>query len=852
MKILACHVDNFGKLSDFSIDFSKDIQVINEHNAWGKSTLAGFLKVMFYGLDAKKEPGAVDKERNLYAPWQGGTFGGELDFEIQGKQYRISRTFGKSEKTDVFHLYDLKTNLESFDYSRKIGEELFGLDSASFKRSIYIVQNHIASNATDDINAKLGNITETTNDINNFEKAYLFLKNEMNALSPNRATGSIKRRKGRIEELNQEIRGFEATEEAIDQIRRYRKQEMLRRDQMLEGRRQNALVLQRTSANQILLEKKKQYEQLCREEKERLESCKEYDDFFPEGVPSEEHLTKMSDLIQLIKEQQILIENRKKEEPSEELYATYAKMFSDGIPSAQKIQEQIDKQNSIIVEEEERQKLERRENEILLKAQQEQFQRKIERQKELQEEREKEKRLREEAKKSLEQSVQKNQQISMLGALAAGIGIVLTNLVFFLLDSTLWILAVVFSVIAIAGVIVGVLSLQKAKQMKKKIPALEAAQQEVWEEQEEEKDYEYREEEFVKDDSLTQIRTKVKRQKKEIKRRQEQVLDFLQPYFGDVEPEKALASLYDLTQKAQEYARWESTRQLRQTAEEEEENLKKLFARFLEEYRLTILGEPAVAIRQIETKAAEYRERLKSYADVKEKKAAFEVNNDMEALSGEIKVSVSVEELQSQMDVLDEQLEEQQKIISSYDRQLENLQEKMEARAEKEQELSECYQKQEEELHQFEIMELTQTYLKQAKEQFVARYMTPVSEAFREYYEYLYPNAPKDWMIDANIEFRTKEHGELRDTDRLSQGYQDLVGVCMRLALVDAMYQEEKPFLILDDPFVNLDEEKVEQAKKLLKKVSDRYQIIYFTCHDSRTPFAIPVSNFVDRKTLKE
>jgi len=58
----------------------------------------------------------------------------------------------------------------------------------------------------------------------------------------------------------------------------------------------------------------------------------------------------------------------------------------------------------------------------------------------------------------------------------------------------------------------------------------------------------------------------------------------------------------------------------------------------------------------------------------------------------------------------------------------------------------------------------------------------------------------------------------------------------MRLALVDAMYQEEKPFLILDDPFVNLDQEKVAAGNELLKEVAEEYQVIYFTCHDSRCP----------------
>ena len=215
MKLIACHIENFGKLSNLSVEFSEGINVINEANAWGKSTLAAFLKAMFYGLDSKKDPKAFDKERNIYRPWQGGAFGGEVDFETEGRRYRISRSFGRTEKQDEFHLYDLSTNLESEDYTEDIGVELFELDSASFKRSIYIAQNDCASAASDSINAKLGNLAENTDDINNFETTSSRMKALLLQLTPDRVTGSIKKRKGQITQLEQEIRTFEAAEEGL-------------------------------------------------------------------------------------------------------------------------------------------------------------------------------------------------------------------------------------------------------------------------------------------------------------------------------------------------------------------------------------------------------------------------------------------------------------------------------------------------------------------------------------------------------------------------------------------------------------------------------------------------------------
>ena len=62
-----------------------------------------------------------------------------------------------------------------------------------------------------------------------------------------------------------------------------------------------------------------------------------------------------------------------------------------------------------------------------------------------------------------------------------------------------------------------------------------------------------------------------------------------------------------------------------------------------------------------------------------------------------------------------------------------------------------------------------------------------------------------------------------------------MIGISLRLALVDSIFKKEKPFLILDDPFVNLDEEKMKNTLNLIKEISKNFQIIYFVCHNSRT-----------------
>ena len=48
------------------------------------------------------------------------------------------------------------------------------------------------------------------------------------------------------------------------------------------------------------------------------------------------------------------------------------------------------------------------------------------------------------------------------------------------------------------------------------------------------------------------------------------------------------------------------------------------------------------------------------------------------------------------------------------------------------------------------------------------------------------------------------------------------------------MLKQKDKLLVLDDPFVNLDEEKMAHGNELFGKISGEYQILYFTCHASR------------------
>ena len=112
MRLISCTIENFGKLNNVTYDFTNDCNTICEDNGWGKSTLASFIRVMFFGFKNETQKKLVDKERNRLMPWQKGVYGGEIVFETNGIVYSLRRTFGKKQADDEFLLVRKDNNME--------------------------------------------------------------------------------------------------------------------------------------------------------------------------------------------------------------------------------------------------------------------------------------------------------------------------------------------------------------------------------------------------------------------------------------------------------------------------------------------------------------------------------------------------------------------------------------------------------------------------------------------------------------------------------------------------------------------------------------------------------------------
>ena len=140
----------------------------------------------------------------------------------------------------------------------------------------------------------------------------------------------------------------------------------------------------------------------------------------------------------------------------------------------------------------------------------------------------------------------------------------------------------------------------------------------------------------------------------------------------------------------------------------------------------------------------------------------------------------------------------------------------------------------EDDLHRYELNVKAYELLGEARDTFAVGHSVPVMEAFDRYYECVTGEHAGNVQAAPDMTIRYREQGMYRDSQTLSSGLADILGVCVRVAIVDSMYQDEKPMLIMDDPFVNLDDRNMAGAKKFVGKISEKYQILYFTCSQNR------------------
>ncbi|MFC4076881.1 AAA family ATPase [Salinithrix halophila] len=150
MKIDRVYFRGFGRWADREFLFQDGINLVEAPNEAGKSTLIQGITALLYG--AKKE-GVSRRQRedwyDDYQPWDRSEYGGEVDFTLDGREYRLIRSLRWDE--DREQLVDKKTGrdlTEEFGMDRRKDrcflEELTGLSSSLFTRVAHLSSRSFA------------------------------------------------------------------------------------------------------------------------------------------------------------------------------------------------------------------------------------------------------------------------------------------------------------------------------------------------------------------------------------------------------------------------------------------------------------------------------------------------------------------------------------------------------------------------------------------------------------------------------------------------------------------------------------------------------------------------------------
>jgi len=688
MKLEKAHIENFGKLKNFDVQFNEESNLLLENNGWGKSTLAAFIRIMFFGFQNENKSSVVENERKKYDPWQGGVYGGQLTFAVGKKKYRIERTFGKTRNEDRFVLYDAIKNLPSVDYSENIGEEVFSIDAESFMRSIFIGQDDCETNATIQIQKRIGNVAKKIEDIEDYEKAWQRLQEKILEMSPENKEGSLYKLEKSIAGVESILEKSQGVEEKMDELQQKEKDCLEKRKECLAKQEQLSTELSQKG-------KRKEQAMLHQEYLTRTEEftrAKENYDRkrkdFPKTVPQIE-------ILQVIRQMAHEIQ------PEQEEIHIKEQKFADKVPSRSHAEEVLDV--SILPE-------------VKLKL------------------------------------------------VASGLFFVLCVVGAVALRG----IVLAFSISAMLGAVAGLLffirALLEIKELvgEKEEDLLPDQSEEVWSEEEREE--------------LKELeKLKIEHQKK---------VDTVEKYLrstGFSVNEDMVVQLDQMLSDVTELSR------LKKTKQTSEEILKKFIA-----------ANPGC-------------EREKEEEIVPEKE-----NRELAEMVALIK--------------------KHDQELASIKEEIHNLQRSYDERMEIQVLYERAKEEYREEKERYDILCKSKLHLEEARRNFGTKYMEPIKVAFDKYYTLLTGKSNEEFVLDDHLNLSLKSAGKQRDISLMSEGYRDLIGLCMRMALIETMYVVEKPFLILDDPFVNLDNSKMGEAMKFLEKISKEYQMIYFSCHSSRMP----------------
>ena len=772
MKLISLYIENFGGLHQYELKFDGGLTVIREENGFGKSTLAEFIRAMFYGFPRKGK--TLDKSRRQkYTPWNGGSFGGNLVFEVDGNCYRVERTFGATPKGDSFTLIDLSTNRKSTRYSEELGLELFQLDGDSFERSTYLPQ--LAEGqalTTDSIRSKLSNLVEDTNDVGNFEKAITTLKTKRSTFVPYRGSGgSVAQATSQVTRLQDQLQRAESQKELLKTVEESMETAKQQVKELEHCREKTHQEIRQASEYAAVAAAHRQHQRLAAQLREAADARRELEGKYPAGLPVMEEI--------------------------EEAQKTAAQL---AILRSQVVTEQDDL-----------------EAETFLKANCSRFEDHMLAAEELATCRDRCEQLSDIREKTLELAASLSHQpeekvknlplilcliLAVAGA-AAGIWMLLKQE---------YVIAAVALALGVAAAIGAAVAASRLNAARKRLQQFHRQQQ--------------------------QIRDEMNSLSRKAEELTVQIETFLGGY-GFVEETDYFCQLAELEHDWEDYLRAKNRvaqwQQEKQAHDLQIGQCQTALAAFFEKASLIQATEIRSQLMQIRDDRKQWEELCRDERRDAAQLEAFRQEN-AQALAQSLDNAPDLATLQQKEAVLTRQRNDCAAELLRLQQRREQLTEQVQMIPQMQDELRFWQEKKLADQKNADLLDDTMALLEQAKENLSNSYLGPIRGSFAKYLHQLWNGQEGNVLVTPDLDVQLERYGQARELGYFSAGQTDMVLLGMRFALVDALFAEEKPFVILDDPFINLDDSRTREALALLKTLAEDRQIIYLTCNSSRTP----------------
>ena len=203
----------FGALENAVLEPGEGLTVIAAPNEAGKSTWAGFLRAMLYGIDTRERDKTgflADKTR--YQPWSGQSMAGEIQLEWEGKDVTLRRFPTRSNPFGGFEaVYTASGDPVPGLTAASAGERLTGVSREVYQRSAFVGQGGAAIGASGELEARVAALATSGQEDVSFSAVERTLKDWRNRRRANRSNGLIPQLEEERSGLDAALRELERT-----------------------------------------------------------------------------------------------------------------------------------------------------------------------------------------------------------------------------------------------------------------------------------------------------------------------------------------------------------------------------------------------------------------------------------------------------------------------------------------------------------------------------------------------------------------------------------------------------------------------------------------------------------------